>query len=113
MVEREYGMALALHTPLAPWSNHASYPLEARQMESDGQRREDLCVASAQYIEIKVARLRELCRNGAYFLMYDGSWYDKPCYDPGHGHSVPSTRQEHVDAILRIAQGCTPLTRRR
>jgi len=37
--------------------------------------------------------------------MYDGSWYDRPCYDPQHGHSVPSTRQEHVDAILKIAQG--------
>jgi hypothetical protein len=101
----QYGMALALHTPLAPWSNHASYPLEARQMDSDGQRRDDLCVASAQYQEIKVARLRELCRNGAYFLMYDGSWYERPCCDPSHGHTVPSTRQEHVDAILKITQG--------
>jgi hypothetical protein len=101
----QYGMALALHTPLAPWSNHASYPVETRQMDSDGQRRDDLCVASSQYIAIKVERLRELCRNGAYFLMYDGSWYDKPCYDPSHGHRVPSTRQEHVDAILKIAQG--------
>ena len=35
----------------------------------------------------------------------DGSWYDQPCYDPAHGHAVPSTRQEHVDAILQIAQG--------
>src|SRR5579859_3207399 len=104
-LKEQYGMVLALHTPLAPWSNHASYPLETRQMESDGQRRDDLCVASSQYIEIKVERLRELCRNGAHFLMYDGSWYERPCYDPSHGHGVPSARQDHVDAILKIAQG--------
>ena len=100
----EHGLALALHTPLAPWTNHASYPLEARQMDSAGQRRDDLCVLSEQYQSVKVERLRTLCRDGAYFLMYDGSWYEHPCYDPSHGHSVPSTRQEHVDAILRLAQ---------
>src|SRR5262249_45597992 len=96
----QFGLALAVHTPLAPWSNPASYALTARQMGADGQRREDLCVISAEYREIKAERLRELCRSGAYFLMFDGSWYDQPCYDPNHGHGVPSTRQEHVDAIL-------------
>ncbi|MDR3643774.1 MAG: hypothetical protein P4M02_01715 [Clostridia bacterium] len=104
MLKEKYGMKLALHTPLAPWANHDSYPQEARQMESDGTRRDDLCVASSQYMDIKVERLEELCKNGAYFLMYDGSWYDKPCYDPNHGHGVPSTRQEHVDAILTLAR---------
>ena len=104
MLRDQYSLALALHTPLAPWSNHASYPLTARQMGPNGQRRDDLCVISAEYLAIKAERLRELCRNGAYFLMFDGSWYDQPCYDPGHGHAVPSTRQEHVDAILALAQ---------
>ncbi len=101
----EYGLALALHTPLAPWSNNASYPPAARQRGADGQPRSDLCVASAQYMQLKIERLRALCRDGAYFLMFDGSWYDQPCYDPAHGHTVPSTRQAHVDAILQIAQG--------
>jgi len=104
MLRDRYGLALALHTPLAPWSNHASYPLAARQMGPEGQRREDLCVASKQYLAIKAERLGELCRNGAYFLMFDGSWYDQPCFDPNHGHGVPSTRQEHVAAILSLAQ---------
>lgn len=104
MLQDKYGLALALHTPLAPWSNHASYPPAARQMGPDGQRRDDLCVMSSEYQETKTQRLGELCRNGAYFLMFDGSWYDQPCCDPDHGHAVPSTRQEHVDAILSLAQ---------
>ena len=104
MLQDQHGLALALHTPLAPWSNHASYPTAARQMGPDGQRRDDLCVISAEYLAVKAQRLQALCRNGAYFLMFDGSWYDQPCYDPNHGHAVPSTRQEHVDAILSLAQ---------
>ena len=100
----QHGLALALHTPLAPWTNHASYPLEARQRGPDGQRRDDLCVLSEQYQAVKAERLRTLCRDGAYFLMFDGSWYEHPCYAPDHGHRVPSTRQEHVAAIQRLAQ---------
>jgi hypothetical protein len=98
-----YGMELALHTPLAPWNSHKTYPVEIRELDRDGNRRSNLCVVSKLYQEIKVARLIQLCRDGAYFLMYDGSWYEGPCYDPTHGHAVPSTRQEHVDAILEIA----------
>ncbi|HEY1764703.1 MAG TPA: hypothetical protein VGF85_07245 [Opitutaceae bacterium] len=106
-----YGLALALHTPLAPWNKSSTYPDQARRRNEDGSRAyeatgaiSDLCLASDTYVEAKVERLRALCRDGAYFLMFDGSWYPGPCWDPGHGHSVPSTHQEHLDAILRIQQ---------
>ncbi len=108
----EYHLALALHTPLAPWNEPSTYPAAARRMNEDGSRAygetgsiSDLCTASTAYIQTKVERLRQLCADGAYFLMFDGSWYPGPCWDPAHGHAVPLTRQEHVDAILRIAQG--------
>jgi hypothetical protein len=104
-LREKYGMVLALHTPLAPWSRPEAYPLEARRMDKSGKRLDELCVASPVYIETKVARLRELCRKGAYFLMYDGSWFPGECWDPSHGHSLPITRQEHVEAILKIQQG--------
>src|SRR5206468_802362 len=52
-LREQFGLALALHTPLAPWTNHASYPLAARQLGRDGQRRDDLCVMSAEYLSIK------------------------------------------------------------
>jgi hypothetical protein len=104
-LREKYGMVLALHTPLAPWSKPEAYPLEARRMDKSGKRLDELCVASSVYIETKVARLRELCRKGAYFLMYDGSWFPGECWDPSHGHSLPVTRQEHVEAILKIQQG--------
>ena len=95
---------MALHTPLAPWSDPAGYPPEVCRMDKAGHRLGELCVASRVYIDTKVARLKELCKHGAYFLMYDGSWFPGECWDKSHGHSLPVTHQEHVDAILKIEQ---------
>ena len=104
-LREKYGFPMALHTPLAPWSDPAGYPPEARRMDKAGHRLGELCVASRAYIDAKVARLKELCEHGAYFLMYDGSWFPGECWDKSHGHSLPVTHQEHVDAILKIEQG--------
>ncbi|MFH0760199.1 MAG: hypothetical protein V2A67_01695 [Bacteroidota bacterium] len=103
-LKEKYNMPLALHTPLAPWSDPAGYPAEACRMDKAGNRILELCCASSVYVKTKIARLRELCKNGAYFLMYDGSWFAGECWDPSHGHSLPLTHQEHLDAILRIQQ---------
>jgi hypothetical protein len=73
-------------------------------MDQAGNRLGELCTSSPAYIETKVARLKELCKNGAYFLMYDGSWFPGECWDKSHGHALPVTHQEHVDAILKIQQ---------
>jgi hypothetical protein len=103
-LKEKYGFPMALHTPLAPWSDPAGYPPEACRMDKAGHRLGELCVASRLYIDTKVARLKELCKHGAYFLMYDGSWFPGECWDKSHGHSLPVTHQEHVDAILKIEQ---------
>jgi hypothetical protein len=34
--------------------------------------------------------------------MFDSTQYTGPCYHPAHGHSIPSTREEHVAAVLDI-----------
>jgi acetyl esterase/lipase len=103
-LKEKYGMALALHTPLAPWSEPGEFPVEARRMDKAGNRLGEMCVASPAYINTKVARLKELCKRGAYFLMYDGSWFPGECWDKSHGHALPVTHQEHVDAILKLQQ---------
>ena len=103
-LKEKYGMALALHTPLAPWTDPTEYPVEARRMEKAGNRLGELCTASPVYMETKIARLKELCKKGAYFLMYDGSWFPGECWDKSHGHSLPATHQEHLDAILKLQQ---------
>jgi hypothetical protein len=103
-LKEKYNMSLALHTPLAPWSDPAGYPLEAHRMDKTGNRLGEVCCASSIYVETKSARLKELCKHGAFFLMYDCSWFPGECWDKSHGHSLPVTHQEHLDAILEIQQ---------
>ncbi|MBQ7525171.1 MAG: hypothetical protein IJT09_01930, partial [Abditibacteriota bacterium] len=42
-----------------------------------------------------------LANEGAYYYLFDGSFHEDACYNPNHGHPVPSTRQSHIDGILR------------
>lgn len=103
-IRERYGLTLGLHTPLAPWSDPSSYPESAKKTNADGQKEGILCVMSPSYAEAKLSRLRALCEAGADFFLFDGSWYETPCFDPSHGHSVPSTRQEHIEAINTLAR---------
>jgi hypothetical protein len=37
-------------------------------------------------------------------MMFDSTQYSGPCYDKTHGHSVPSTREEHARALLELTR---------
>jgi len=106
-MKTKYGLDVALHTPLAGWSDsaghNATYPEKAHKKDRDGKVLLDLCMASPGYIETKTQRLLELAKAGVVFFMFDGDAYG-PCYDSVHGHSVPLTREEHGRAILKLAQ---------
>ncbi|MAE60827.1 MAG: hypothetical protein CMJ49_05650 [Planctomycetaceae bacterium] len=91
-LKRDHGLGLSLHCPLAAWSDVSAYPAEARVMDAAGERATgSLCSGSRQYLDVKAARLRQLCADGASFLMYDGTHYTGACFDPDHGHRVPYT----------------------
>lgn len=80
-------------------------PLEARVLTRDGKKADLLvCCPSPGFLDTKEKRLLELCRNGASFLMFDSDQYSGPCYDKTHGHSIPSTREEHAKALFELAR---------
>ncbi len=101
-LKKTYGLSLALHMPLAPWSSPDTYPSGTLTTDAQGNSH-DQCCSSEAYIEAKIERCKEACRGGAYYLMFDGGWFED-CYNPDHGHSVPLTHQEHIDSILRITE---------
>ncbi len=114
-MKTKFGLDLALHTPLAGWTDqagrNATYPEKAHRKDRYGMVLVDLCMASPTYIKTKTERLVELAKDGVVFFMFDGDEYGRreisgtsPCYDPTHGHSVPLTREEHGKAILKIAR---------
>jgi hypothetical protein len=114
MLRRDYGLKLSLHTPMSGWCDAASYPSEAYRVDLMGERltwrkgeefdHSPLCGASNQYVEETVRRLKALARDGATFFMFDGDQYHAECWDPQHGHAVPARREEHTQALCRMAR---------
>jgi hypothetical protein len=114
MLRRDYGLKLSLHTPLTGWCDPTAYPPEMYRMDRFGQRLSweksagfggsPLCGASRLYVEETARRLKALARDGATYFMFDGTAYHGECWDPQHGHSVPSRCEEHVQATSRLAR---------
>lgn len=114
MLKRDYGLKSSLHTPLSGWCNPSSYPPEASRTDRFGRRlvwdrarghlASPLCGASRQYLGETARRLKALARDGAAYFMFDGTQYHGECWDPQHGHRLPARREEHVQALCRLAR---------
>jgi hypothetical protein len=107
-MREDYGLKVSLWCGLAgappTFTDPASLPMEARSMDKNGNRMDIFCVPSQTFLNTTVKRLQNLCRNGAAFLMFDSDQFGSPCYDPTHGHSIPSTREEHARGLLKLVQ---------
>ena len=114
MLATEYGLKSSLHTPLSGWCDPSSYPMEAHRLNRFGERavwdpsagfsQAVLCGASRQYLQVTADRLKALGQGGAAFFMFDGTAYYEECWDPNHGHEVPSRLEEHCQATCRLAR---------
>jgi hypothetical protein len=114
MLSQKYGLKSSLHTPLSGWCNPSSYPAEMYRLDRFGRRAtwekergylgSPLCGASRQYLEETVRRLKALAQDGAAYFMFDGTMYHSECWDERHGHGVPARREEHVQAMCRLAR---------
>jgi hypothetical protein len=105
LLKKEYGLSVSLHTPMSGWCNPTSYSRDTDRMRRDGSRvKMSLCGASRQYVEETFRRLDTLARDGVTFFMFDGTIYHGECWDPNHGHPIPSRRHEHVEAMSRLAR---------
>ncbi len=114
MLSSEFGLKSSLHTPLSGWCDPSSYPEAAHRLDRFGERAQwdrsagfsqpVLCGASKQYLETTLERLKVLARDGAAFFMFDGTAYHEACWDPNHGHQVPSRLEEHCQATCRLAR---------
>lgn len=62
------------------------------------------CFCSEAYQEEKVRRIVEIARAGMSFIMFDEFDWRGPCYDPSHGHPVPTTPDMHARAVVEIAR---------
>lgn len=108
MLKDDYGLRISLWISLggAPptFADPAACPENAQVVDKDGRRTKIPCVSSAAFRKTKETRLLELCRQGAAFLMFDSTSFPGSCYDKTHGHSVPSTRGEHAESLLKLLE---------
>jgi hypothetical protein len=79
-------------------------PPEARVVDRNGRRTNVHCFACPAFLDTKEKRLLELSRHGIAFMMFDSTQFSGPCYGKTHGHRIPSTREEHVGALLELVR---------
>lgn len=123
MVQRDYGLKVSLHTPMAGWCNPTTYPESSWRKDRWGRRASwddtkdhrhldsPICGASAQFRNETLDRLRRLIQAGVTFFMFDGTAYVDECWDADHGHAVPARREAHAETIIelgRLTHGVSP-----
>jgi hypothetical protein len=107
----EYGLSLALHLMIHTKSVSEDPAIYRRRPDGEIDLWTDatpyaggrVCPASPVWQRQKTERLVRLARAGAAFFMFDFVTYG-PCWSGEHGHSVPSTREEHADGIMTVVR---------
>jgi hypothetical protein len=107
-MKKDYGLKVSLWIGTGgmppTYADPEACPIEARVVDKNGQRTQIHCMPCPAFLDTKEKRLLELCRNGVAFMMFDSTQYSGPCYDKTHGHSIPSTHEEHAGALLELAR---------
>jgi len=108
LMQEEYGLKVSVWCGLGgvppTWADPASCPVEAQVLNKEGKRTQILCFPNAPFLDTRARCLLELAQQGMAFFMFDSTTYSGPCYDKSHGHQVPSTREEHAQALFELAR---------
>lgn len=116
----EYGLKLAYRTILRSYDD--LWPHEMYVKHSDGTYHRPFmngyfhepCMCNSDYRKEKLRRILDISRHGVSFMMLDEMDWRGPCYDAAHGHKVPSTPLDHVEAVYalsdEIRKACPSLT---
>jgi len=112
VLRRDYGLQLGFRTILRCYRDHwphrhmvqhAGKP-KGPVMDFEGQQYWELCLCDHSFWKQKVERIRNITLEGVRFLMVDESDWRGPCYDPEHGHAVPTRPADHVRAVYALCR---------
>ena len=62
------------------------------------------CTECREWWEEKLRRILAITGKGVKFMMFDEFDWRGPCFNPSHGHPVPSTPEGHVRAVYRLIE---------
>lgn len=64
----------------------------------------EVCTESPDWQREKLKRILAVTKGGVDFMMFDEFDWRGACYDPSHGHPVPSTPEGHVKAVYGLVE---------
>jgi hypothetical protein len=64
----------------------------------------EVCTQCRDWQQEKLKRILAVTSGGVDFMMFDEFDWRGPCYDPRHGHPVPSTPEGHVRAVYGLVE---------
>lgn len=64
----------------------------------------EVCTQSKAWQKEKIKRILAITGQGMDFMMFDEFDWRGPCYDPSHGHPIPSTPEGHVRAVYGLIE---------
>lgn len=83
--------------------SQALFPdLEVLRVDEAGRQSFAYCYCAPDWLEEKTRRLQALCEAGMTWFMLDFQRWDGPCFCENHGHSVPSTPEDHAHAQAEL-----------
>jgi hypothetical protein len=62
------------------------------------------CICSKGYQDEKLKRISALAEAGMSFVMFDEFDWRGACYNPDHGHPVPTTPNMHARAVVELSR---------
>ncbi|HID94769.1 MAG TPA: hypothetical protein EYP53_01750 [Candidatus Latescibacteria bacterium] len=77
-----------------------------RPIQSDGNPIGfwEVCTQCEAWKQEKLKRILAITSKGIKFMMFDEFDWRGPCYNPSHGHPVPSTPEGHVRAVYWLIE---------
>jgi hypothetical protein len=112
-LRKDYGLNLAFRSvlrcyqdrwPVSDLIQHADRSQGPLPNSNDGQSLWELCLCNKKLWQEKLNRILAIAKQGMRFLMVDESDWRGPCYDPNHGHRVPTTASDHLQAVHELCR---------
>jgi hypothetical protein len=117
-IKEKYGLEVGIRTILRTYINYWPSELGVRHGADEvptacllpetiipsNQLLWELCLCNSVFWKEKLKRIRYLAQSGVRFIMFDEMDWRGQCFDPSHGHSIPSSPLEHVKAVYALAQ---------
>ena len=112
-LKEEYGLRLAFRTILRCYTDywpheylvqHDPHNPARGPIDFGNKKLWELCLCNRSFWKEKLKRILNIARHGVCFIMFDEMDWRGPCYDPKHGHAVPTTPLDHAMAVYNLAR---------